>query len=199
MKNIIVVALLLFGVSEWQCVVAVTAGAAVGTASALPGTYVGDLPCADCPAIRYTLLLQPDGVFLLRMTYVGKGQSFDDIGNWSVSEHGKILTLEGGRGPAAIFAVKGDGVLRKLDTHGRDIRSQLNYDLKRVTEPLPIEPKLPMRGIYRYFADAGIFVECLTRLKLPAAQAPDNATLERTGSCAGGANSCVRRQRVFQS
>ena len=35
-----------------------------------------------------------------------------------------------------------------------------------------------MRGMYRYFADAGLFTECLTRRKWPVAQEKDNAALE---------------------
>ena len=35
-----------------------------------------------------------------------------------------------------------------------------------------------MRGMYRYFADAGLFTECLTRRRWPVAQEKDNAALE---------------------
>jgi len=35
-----------------------------------------------------------------------------------------------------------------------------------------------MRGMYRYFADAGLFTECQTRRKWPVVQEKDNAALE---------------------
>ena len=46
----------------------------------LPASFSGDLPCADCPGIRYQLDLFSDHVFFLRMIYLGKDESFDDIG-----------------------------------------------------------------------------------------------------------------------
>ena len=39
---------------------------------ALPATFVGELPCADCPGIRHQLDLWPDGAFFLRRTYLGR-------------------------------------------------------------------------------------------------------------------------------
>ena len=38
----------------------------------LPATFRGDLPCADCQAIRYHLDLWPDQVFHLRREWLGK-------------------------------------------------------------------------------------------------------------------------------
>jgi heat shock protein HslJ len=65
-----------------------------------------------------------------------------------------------------------------LDVEGRDIESSLNYDLLRTKDVEPFEPRLGMRGMYRYFADAGQFTECLTRRKWFVAQEKDNAALE---------------------
>ena len=45
---------------------------------------------------------------------------------------------------------------------GRDIDSTLNYAITRAAAFERLEPKLPMRGIYRYMADAGLFTECST-------------------------------------
>ena len=36
----------------------------------LPASFTGELPCADCPGIRYDLNLFPDKSFYLRMTYL---------------------------------------------------------------------------------------------------------------------------------
>jgi len=146
----------------------------------LPGSFLGDLPCADCPGIRYQLDLFPDGVFFLRTTYLGRGEDarHDDIGRWVVASEGKTLVLHGGRDAPAMFAIQGHDRLRKLDVKGRPIESALNYDLFRSAEAAPLEPRLAMRGMYRYLADAGLFTECLTGRKLPVAQEADNAVLE---------------------
>lgn len=152
------------------------------------GTYAGVLPCADCAGIRHTLVLRPDGAFFLRLTYLGKGEgegdSFDDIGRWASAEDG-TLTLHGGHEAPVKLAVARDGVLRMLDAGGRPIESSLNYDLTLAEGGgVPFEPRLLMRGMYSYMADAGLFTECMTGLRLPVAMEADNAALERAYSAA---------------
>ena len=146
----------------------------------LPATFAGDLPCADCQGIRHQLELFPDQAFFLRMTYLGKGENanFDDIGSWMVANDRRTLVLHGGREAPLRFAIKDANTLRKLDLEGREIASSLNYDLKRTQDLQPLEPRLLMRGMYKYFADAGRFTECLTRRNWPVAQEQDNAALE---------------------
>ena len=147
---------------------------------ALPASFIGELPCADCPGIRYHVNLFPDRVFFLRTTYIGRADNanFDDIGSWVVSSDRNTLILKGEREAPEIFAIKDRETLRKLDVEGREIESLLNYDLRRTKNIEPLEPRLAMRGMYRYFADAGLFTECLTRRKWPVAQEKDNAALE---------------------
>jgi len=146
----------------------------------LPATFLGELPCADCPGIRYHLNLFPDRVFFLRMIYLGRDDNanFDDIGSWVVSSDRGILLLKGSREAPAMFRIKDANTLRMLDIEGRDIESTLNYDLLRTKDVEPLEPRLGMRGMYRYLADAGQFTECLTRRKWFVAQEKDNAALE---------------------
>ena len=156
------------------------AAGGAGPLGTLPATFVGDLPCADCPGIRHQLELFPDHAFFLRMTYLGKGDdaSFDDIGGWTVASDRRTVVLHGGREAPLKFAIKDANTLRKLDLEGREIASSLNYDLKRTQDLQPLEPRLLMRGMYKYFADAGRFTECLTRQNWPVAQEQDNAALE---------------------
>lgn len=146
----------------------------------LPALYSGVLPCADCEGIRYDLDLRPDQVFFLRMTYLGQPQanSFDEIGEWSLAADRAVLALHGGQEAPSMFAVRDPHTLRKLDLGGKQIASQLNYDIARQDTYSPLEPRLQLRGMYRYTADAGIFEECLTGLKLAVAQESDNAALE---------------------
>ena len=151
-----------------------------GPLGSLPATFAGDLPCADCQGIRHQLELFPDHAFFLRMTYLGKGDdaSFDDIGGWAVRSDRRTVVLHGGREAPLKFAIKDANTLRKLDLEGREIASSLNYDLKRTEGLQPLEPRLLMRGMYKYFADAGRFTECLTRKNWPVAMEQDNAALE---------------------
>jgi hypothetical protein len=95
-------------------------------------------------------------VFFLRVTHLDKGDGagFDDIGSWTVTSDRRTLVLFGSREPILRLAVSDANTLRKLVPDGRAIASSLNYDLKRTPSAPSLEPRLPMRGMYRYLADA---------------------------------------------
>ena len=172
---------------SWCWLAFIPAVAVTGTASAqqpawpidLPATFAGDLPCADCEALRHHLDLFADNLYFLRTTYVGKSsKGFDEIGRWTVTADGRTLEFRGGREPPVRFQVRDPATLRKLDQAGRRIESQLNYELTRQATFEPIEPSLHMRGMFSYFADSGFFAECVTGKRLPVAKEGDNAALE---------------------
>ena len=154
----------------------------------LPALYEGVLPCADCQGIRYSLDVRQGRVYFLRTTYLGKGagegEAYDDIGTWTMSPDANKVILRGGREASLMFSIENPETLRKLDTAGNPIESTLNYELKRNASYKPLEPRVLMRGVYSYMADAGVFRECLTQLKFPVAQVADNAALERAYSSA---------------
>ncbi len=143
-----------------------------------PGSYLGDLPCADCPGIHYQVDLLPDGVFYRRMVYQDRDVQVDSVGRWLLVGEPKMLVLRDGAIQPERYAVKGNDTLRMLDGEGHEIFSGLNYDLKRAPAFQPIEPQGELSGLYRYLADAGRFVECVTGLSLPVAQEAANAQLE---------------------
>jgi uncharacterized lipoprotein YbaY/heat shock protein HslJ/uncharacterized lipoprotein NlpE involved in copper resistance len=146
----------------------------------LPASFGGDLPCADCEVLRYRLNLFADRSYFLGAEYVGRkdGKHYD-IGTWTVSADGSTLTLKGGRDATEVFRVVDSRTLRKLTLDGRDIESKLNHALVRTPRFEPVEPRLPMRGMFRYLADAGSFTECLTGQRWPVAPQDQNAILER--------------------
>jgi copper homeostasis protein (lipoprotein) len=146
----------------------------------LPATFSGVLPCADCPGIVHHLDLFADRSYYLRRIYEGRpGGPFDEIGAWMVSANGRALVLHGDGEGTLQFAIKDAKTLTKLDLEGRPIVSAANHDLMRSAAFEPIEPRLALRGMFRYLADAGIFEECLTRRKLPVIMAGDYLALER--------------------
>lgn len=152
-------------------------GSDTSALGALPATFSGELPCADCPAIRYRLNLFADRSYFLSMSYVDRNVSNDDIGAWRLSANGRTLTLQGNG--VTHFRVVNADTLRLLDRDGRDIDSKLNYTLKRSASVEAIEPRLKMRGMYTHFADSGTFTECLSGQRWMIAQQGDNAALER--------------------
>ena len=159
-----------------------TAPAAGGGASlgALPATFFGDLPCADCEGIRHQLELFQDKVFFLRLWYLGRGDSarIDDIGIWSVSASRDTLLLTGNRDASVRFLVTDSATLGQLTPAGDVITSTFKPELKRTRNVPPLSPRLRMRGMYSYSADAGRFTECLTRKTWPVAVEGESADLE---------------------
>ena len=100
-----------------------------------PTRFSGDLPCADCAGIEFTLTLRPDGTFLSRAKYRGReGKAVEDLGRWSLQGNGTRLVLRTGQRAPQQFAVKDSETLRQLDIKGREIVSELNYDLKRAQD-----------------------------------------------------------------
>jgi copper homeostasis protein (lipoprotein) len=89
-----------------------------------------------------------------------------------------MLILTGGNESAERFAVKGAEVLRKLDGEGREIDSNHNFDLQRTATFERIEPRLAMRGMFRYMADAASFTECQTGQRWPVAMEGEYRALE---------------------
>jgi copper homeostasis protein (lipoprotein) len=147
----------------------------------LPATYTGVLPCADCPGIEHHLDLFPDRAYYLRRVYQDRrGGQFDEIGAWEVTAAGRTLVLHGEREERPRFAIKDAKTLTQLEIGGRPIVSAASHDLERASAFDPIAPRLAMRGMFRYMADAAIFEECLTRRKLPVLMQGDYLALEKT-------------------
>ena len=106
---------------------------------ALPATFAGVLPCADCRGIAQTLTLLPDGSYRLRRTYLGKpGMPLVEAGRWSTDQRGQRLALQDAAGNKQFFSVRPNGVLRQLDRSGLAIRSPINMDLRRTARVDPI-------------------------------------------------------------
>jgi heat shock protein HslJ len=103
-----------------------------------PATFVGTLPCADCPGIHYQLNLHADHTFASSMTYEERKGSFDECGTWHLENSGKTLVLQGSKAREQLALLDRD-TLRKLDANGNEIESKLNYDLKRAPKFTPIE------------------------------------------------------------
>ena len=148
---------------------------------ALPATFAGEFPCADCPGIFYQLDLFEDRLFFLRTTYLGRGAGAvrDEIGSWVFDSGDGRLALFGSAEAPVLFRIIDSKTIRKLDVEGREIRSDLNYDLRRKDDLPLIEPRVPMRGIYHSKADAAVFEECLSGRSFQVARAGDHAALEK--------------------
>ncbi len=152
----------------------------------LPATFRGDLPCADCEAIRHHLDLWPDQAYHLRREWVGRGLRRDEVGRWRVDPARNALLLDAGGEMPLQFEIKGPDRLRLLDREGKPIPSKLPYLLTGDGTLAPTELSLTLAGEVRYMADAARFTECLTGRGYPVAMEADFVKMERACREAGG-------------
>ena len=111
-------------------------GAETQAFAKLPATFMGKLPCADCPGIDAQLNLNANHTFESRMTYEERNTHFGDHGTWQVK--GGKLVLTGQGAAQQIYAIPNAETLRQLDADGNPITSKLPYDLKRAPTFKPL-------------------------------------------------------------
>jgi len=150
-----------------------------GPQLALPATFAGILPCADCEGIAYHLDLWPDGVYHLRQTYLGEDGAFLDRGQWRRDPTRPALFLHGSREAPQRFAVLDPRRLRMLDRRGRPIASELDYELASDGTLTPLVIEGTLRGMFTDLADAPRLRECLTGRSYPVAMEGAYIDLER--------------------
>ncbi len=95
------------------------------------GTYEGTLPAADCPGIRTTLTLNPDGSYNLHLKYIDRDTEFDEWGRFTVEAN--LLTLYPDEGePTDSYRVE-ENRLRMLDAEKQPVTGALaeNYVLQK--------------------------------------------------------------------
>ena len=146
----------------------------------LPASYEGELPGASSPIVWHLDLL-PENRYQLRLTYVDKPEPnrFDDIGRWTHEPDTGRIVLRGGReAPVFLLPVEDGAALRKLDFHGKPIASGHNDRLERLLQPAPIEPRLLLKGMFTYMADAARITLCADGRSLPVAMEADYKKLE---------------------
>jgi uncharacterized lipoprotein YbaY/heat shock protein HslJ/uncharacterized lipoprotein NlpE involved in copper resistance len=144
---------------------------------ALPATFTGITPCADCPGIEQTLTLRSDGLYRLRRIYQDRpGGPFVELGRWTADN--KQLSLNSDS-EMQLFKVKDDETLRQLDRLGQPIESSANLDLRRIAQVDPITESLQWRGEFRYMADAATFTDCASGIRWPVAMTGDYLATER--------------------
>lgn len=146
---------------------------------ALPATFTGTLPCADCPGIRYRLNLWPDGVFHLHREWLEREGFESDLGRWRKDPARDAILLYGTREMPLQFEVLGPRTLRQLDIMGRPVESRLPYELESDGALDFLELELRLRGVFTYLADAPRFEVCHTGRSYPVAMEGSYIELER--------------------
>jgi copper homeostasis protein (lipoprotein) len=150
---------------------------------ALPATFRGVLPCADCEGIEHTLTLRPDGSYWQSLRYLGvasdSGDTSLEIGRWSIDSTPERLELRGESEAAELWRRQGEGALRKLDHEGNPIKSSLSYTIHRLPAALEEFGPVRVRGVFRYQADAAVLESCASGARYTVQGGEGYLALER--------------------
>lgn len=95
------------------------------------GTYQGILPCADCEGIRTQVVLNTDLSYVLKTSYIGKGDTiFQTKGTFKWDENGSKITLDNNEKQKYLV---GENKLFHLDKNGNRITGNLenNYIMEK--------------------------------------------------------------------
>lgn len=153
----------------------------------LPASFTGTLPCADCAGIAHQLDLFPGQGFHLRRDWLGRDDPLvqTDRGRWHLDPATGALVLGDVDGDPIRWQITGPDSLRLLAQDGSPILSDLPYDLTADAGANPLPVAGAMTGAFVYFADAALFEDCRTGLRVPVAMEGGYLALERAYLDAG--------------
>jgi len=98
------------------------------------GTFGGTLPCASCPGIDTTLVLNPDGSYAISEAYQDEpGPAIEMDGTWTAEANGQRIRLDPNSKTEQdrLFAIASQQQITQLDPEGRAVESGLDYSLSR--------------------------------------------------------------------
>jgi uncharacterized lipoprotein NlpE involved in copper resistance len=98
------------------------------------GTYLGIVPCADCPGIETKLTLNQDGIYSLVRKYIDREGVFETKGTFAWNESGSAVTLTDANDNTVTHFLVGENQLTQLDMEGNVITGDLanNYIFTKV-------------------------------------------------------------------
>jgi hypothetical protein len=147
----------------------------------LAGVYAGEFPCSNCAAIEATLWLRPDNRFFLRQKLVDDSSAANAsaapstmfaLGRWQWDEAAAQAVLRGA-GPERRLSVRDDNRLELR------VPSPIEHLLVRDAAAPVFEDRITLDGESAVSENGATFVECLTGLSLPVADAGAYRELRR--------------------
>jgi heat shock protein HslJ len=115
------------------------------------GSYMGIIPCADCPGIQIQITLLSDNTYKMRMKYEDKetsGNNYEGTFQWNST--GNAITLNNlDKNEISIYYQIGENILIQLDTEGNIItgEGEQNYVLVKVDTNL-LDKRWKLVGIF---------------------------------------------------
>jgi copper homeostasis protein (lipoprotein) len=132
------------------------------------GYYTDTLPCADCAGILTDLWVRSDSTFILQERYLGRDTiPVGTIGQWHVVQ-GLITIGYTGDKPYFYRYVK-EGLLL-VDEMGEAAETKLDYSLDKLADEIgDAIPRMRLKGVFTYMADAQSFRPCGAEFSWPCA------------------------------
>lgn len=147
-----------------------------------PATYLGTLPCADCPAIHESLHFLPDGIYIDRLVYEERNTSFQSIGRWSINAEENQLTLRSGDAAPVIYAILGVRSLRKVPPKGSRVPAKYLPVLDLDFEPYFSSDPIAIRGEFLAGPHGPILTECQSGVDILVSHDSDATALNQAYS-----------------
>lgn len=179
-KLVVFLLLFIFSFASHSNLHAHTNSPSAPTGIALPASFIGTTPCADCAGIKQILTLRSDGLYFLRRQYLGKkNSSYSEHGVWTVDTSGKKLTLHNGNTVTQQVMVTNAGNLRLLTQSGESLDTSANVDLSRMAFVEPMDKASQWRGEFQYMEGVPTFTDCVSGLHWSIAMSADFSTIKR--------------------
>lgn len=134
---------------------------------ALPNSYRGQFPCADCAGLETQLDLLPDGRFWLHETNMSTLQTRHDAGLWQIT--GNQLWLYGQQNNPIIFYALTDGGWLKSGIDGLPHDTRGDFELVEMGWR-PKNSSLVSHGMLRYVAGEAYLTDCRSGVDYPVQQ-----------------------------
>lgn len=95
------------------------------------GTYEAIIPCADCPGIKTSIVINNDETFRISSEYLDRGKTIEDNGKIMWHDNGSVMHLKGKDTDLKLKV--GENQLFHLDQDGKVIEGDLapNYIYKK--------------------------------------------------------------------
>ncbi len=95
------------------------------------GTYEATIPCADCPGIKTSIVINNDETFRISSEYLDRGTKIEDNGKIMWHDNGSVMHLKGKDTDLKLKV--GENQLFHLDQDGKVIEGDLadNYIYKK--------------------------------------------------------------------
>lgn len=95
------------------------------------GTYESTLPCADCPGIKTTIVLNDNDTFAITNEYLERNTKTEDVGEIMWHDNGSVVHLKGKQTDIKLKVVE-NGLIH-LDQEGKEIDGEFKnlYHFKK--------------------------------------------------------------------